>query len=731
MATEEQELRLRVVLDDQASAALAALRGNIAQLTSGQAAASFEKFKRSQAEIGEGIKKLIELSTGGERALLSFIGKFGAFGVAAAGLGTVLTSTALKMADLADKAKLTGIEPARLKSFVDQLEKAGVASDVAADSAGRFAGALADLSRFGSQRYQALINMAGTHKAEMIAGIREVQNAATIEEKFNKARELAENVAKHRHDDTLRRTHDSTTADADAAKAKLEFYQKLTDMDPSTTLLRHMENLTAEEKKRFDELLANGRRVKTAFDELKKSSELVGESLLKAFGPGLAKILAQDAKDIEAIVKLLERIEQWWARTGGLDKGGSYTSPGKTGRPAQPDLRKQGLDMLRRGEGTRLAPEGSSVGPGTGKGATEAPPPQGGAAPQSQGAAAGDRAPQGAPQQGAPTQGAPQPQKPNGSSVGPGTGKGATETPPPQGGSAPTGAAGPAPRGRGAAETSGDAVTTAQDGSKSLAEQRQQHIKELNDNPQLRDFAIDAMQHEGGVQSNLEQLFNYASMRGMTINQALHSGQYGPVKHHLISGRLSEAQRRRGLAALGKVGAGSNITDYATDQGMAGDPNFAKYMSNRSYYGMHKVEGAWFSAHGEQGRHWAARQRAADANIKAAEVNSRAQIKGAELGPMSERYSAQRLAEESEAAPRITVRPYTGESSESNRKVLDDKAAQGVNVNATGKLAVDVNAPAGTKVRAEGDGLFKKTEVNRQTQMQPAADGPLATQPPM
>jgi hypothetical protein len=302
-------------------------------------------------------------------------------------LGALLTEAALKLAALSDKAKLSGIEPARLKGFVDQLEKAGVASDVAADSAGRFAGALADLSRAGSARYQALINMAGTHKAEMAAGIAEVQRAATIEEKFSKARELAEIVAKNRHDDTLRRTKDETTAAADAAKARIEFYQKLTDMDPSTLLLRHMENLTDAERKHNDELLANGRRAKASFDELKKSAEIVGESLLDAFGGPLAKALKTDAEDIEKIIKLLDKIEEWWGRSSSIDKGGSYTSPGKTGLPAQADLRKQGENLLRSGQGTRLLPDGSSV-----------------------------------------EQGAPQPQAPNGSSVGPGTGAGAGAT---------------------------------------------------------------------------------------------------------------------------------------------------------------------------------------------------------------------------------------------------------------------------------------------------------------
>jgi hypothetical protein len=53
------------------------------------------------------------------------------------------------------------------------------------------------------------------------------------------------------------------------------------------------------------------------------------------------------------------------------------------------------------------------------------------------------------------------------------------------------------------------------------------------------------------------------------------------------------------------------------------------------------------------------------------------------------------------------------------RAKLDSQMAQ--KVEGTGKLSVNVNAPKGTQVAAEGGGLFKKTEVTRQTQMEPAA----------
>jgi hypothetical protein len=59
-------------------------------------------------------------------------------------------------------------------------------------------------------------------------------------------------------------------------------------------------------------------------------------------------------------------------------------------------------------------------------------------------------------------------------------------------------------------------------------------------------------------------------------------------------------------------------------------------------------------------------------------------------------------------------------------QALDRAAVQNINVNGTGKLSVDVTAPPGTRVAADGEGLFKTTEISRQTQMMPAQSGPLA-----
>ena len=62
--------------------------------------------------------------------------------------------------------------------------------------------------------------------------------------------------------------------------------------------------------------------------------------------------------------------------------------------------------------------------------------------------------------------------------------------------------------------------------------------------------------------------------------------------------------------------------------------------------------------------------------------------------------------------------------SELDRRILDFMKPLQVQVEGSGTLTANVTAPAGTRVGLEGRGLFKKTQLNRQTQMAIAATGP-------
>ena len=68
--------------------------------------------------------------------------------------------------------------------------------------------------------------------------------------------------------------------------------------------------------------------------------------------------------------------------------------------------------------------------------------------------------------------------------------------------------------------------------------------------------------------------------------------------------------------------------------------------------------------------------------------------------------------------------PSRSDQIERARSVLNRN--QSMKVEGSGKISVDVNAPKGTRVGAQGKGLFKDVEINRQTQMEPAKRGPEA-----
>jgi hypothetical protein len=78
------------------------------------------------------------------------------------------------------------------------------------------------------------------------------------------------------------------------------------------------------------------------------------------------------------------------------------------------------------------------------------------------------------------------------------------------------------------------------------------------------------------------------------------------------------------------------------------------------------------------------------------------------------------------AGERDKMQRARGVGTGTGRAMLDADSDRSITqkVEGTGSLKVDVNAPAGTKVVATGEGLFKKVETNRQTQMMPAAEGP-------
>jgi hypothetical protein len=249
---------------------------------------------------------------------------------------------------------------------------------------------------------------------------------------------------------------------------------------------------------------------------------------------------------------------------------------------------------------------------------------------------------------------------PHGSDVGPGTGEGA-------GSSAP-------------GDTGG--------GSESIHEQRQPRWDEVEKDPETKHLMYQMMATEGGGRATVEALFNRVAMirkkiPGYTIKDELHSPFYGPIKRGEAQRTpISAAAAARYQSQINDVVGGSNLIQGRTDQGMPGDPNDTgpgrvhPPGASRS-----EIYNFWKGSRGRAQFSWADSQKFAE------EQNQRAAL-------------------------------------DANRRTVDATSKQQVEVNGSGTLTANINAPKGTTATMEGEGLFKNTIVNRQTQMEPAAGGP-------
>jgi len=253
---------------------------------------------------------------------------------------------------------------------------------------------------------------------------------------------------------------------------------------------------------------------------------------------------------------------------------------------------------------------------------------------------------------------------PYGSDVGPGSGEGA-------GASAPG-----APGGGGA-----PGKPTAAGGNAWIAAQRAGFAKELQD-PNVR-MQVAAMLHSedpGAGPAAVESLMNRAAFAHKWLAQMLHSGFYGPINRGQLPSHIAALQRNPKLAAqmnayIDQALAGSDVIKGHTDQGGPGDPSYAWERAHGGVLIGHQIYGDWLRGRGT-------------------------------------------------AAWREAFERGALESAVAERNAIDQRAVQTTKVDATDKLTADIKVPRGTTVDVEGGGVFKNIEVNRQTQMEAARNGP-------
>lgn len=185
---------------------------------------------------------------------------------------------------------------------------------------------------------------------------------------------------------------------------------------------------------------------------------------------------------------------------------------------------------------------------------------------------------------------------------------------------------------------------TAKGGSPYMAEKRKSQFDELDKNPQTKKEVIGLISREQTGERNrsmvLEAMSNRAREHGQTLDQAMHSGFYGPVgygprgKHTgEVPTSVSEGDRQIGERAIARVRGGQNLLESTTDQGSKNDPNFPKYMADPGRYHTSYTTGKDWKEGAEQfadmNPAWGARDRAAQSEYDKAHPSK----EGTTVGP--------------------------------------------------------------------------------------------------
>lgn len=174
---EEEELRLVVTLDDQASAALGQLRNQLEVLGRSNVTAkqneNITALKRGAKEAGQEIGGLMRsmqgLSIASEAAnvtLRSFAGLLGAGGVGGGLIGAIglvdfgISKFATSVIKLSDAARMAGVSTGQLKVLTDQMEKFGYSTEEAESTASNFFNTINNALRPGSAEFQRIISEA-------------------------------------------------------------------------------------------------------------------------------------------------------------------------------------------------------------------------------------------------------------------------------------------------------------------------------------------------------------------------------------------------------------------------------------------------------------------------------------------------------------------------------------------------------------------------------------------
>jgi hypothetical protein len=262
MPSEQQELELRVTLDDQASAQLQHIREALSGLggTSGGVSHATSHIGDFEQAIG----RLGRAALGFGRASVEVAKIIGPMPVAMGALAyqTLRVHEAMKewavgLQQAGNAARMAGIGIGEFKNIVGQLRAAGVSAGDATSMIVNFTKAYGELMTAGSARRQQLIQLAGPEFAgHMIQAIQLIGTLQTDTQKLNAIRQMGQNVYLNK----LNETHDAMRA----AAARDDFFNALN--------VGQLANLRGEIKEQDARTAANMKAELDKADKLAKAN---------------------------------------------------------------------------------------------------------------------------------------------------------------------------------------------------------------------------------------------------------------------------------------------------------------------------------------------------------------------------------------------------------------------------------------------------------------------------
>src|SRR5262245_7396755 len=360
---EFDELRITVNLIDNASAEFAKLNANVKQLHSGGNPQQMEQYNRALTEAKEKGESL----TKNAEALGEAIGKYIPLGVAKAVgvIGTVgyvvytqlnkLREFAAEMSNWGTLAKQTGFGVAELRAMSEHMQRSGISAEGAARDLAGLSEAMADLGKANSQIRDRLFHRLGAPDIPAMESLlgdlgAVLDNPVAFTNRVRMAL-----------DDVYRNTLEKTGSRARAAKARRDLAE-IFGVEHLADVRGQFQEVTEEERKRQEQLLKNSQ----AYDEVmtrigqswQKIKDAVASIALDENGiivkgaKLLALIFEGMAKSIETIEdflrskktpeeaaqeqRLREYLQQNYTRPGGTGMGPNWWKQPGTSVPSVP-----------------------------------------------------------------------------------------------------------------------------------------------------------------------------------------------------------------------------------------------------------------------------------------------------------------------------------------------------------------------------------------------------------